>query len=149
MRLEMDVPTRRGILPSHRGVSLLRCPHPYEPASGAGSGTRNIGSFASWLATDQWSLTSNRPSLAAELTCIQDLNALSGRSSDVAWGGLYGRISTGSRPLLPSGSSSARSLRQVCVAGHRVSNASAPPGAAEMSKHSHLREPNQKVGTSS
>jgi hypothetical protein len=54
-----------------------------------------------------------------------------------------------SRPLSPSGSSSARSLRHVRVAGHRVSNASAPLGAVEMSKHSHLREPNQKVGTSS
>jgi hypothetical protein len=52
--------------------------------------------------------------------------------------------------LLPrSDSSSARSLRHAYAAGHRVSNASAPVGAAETSKHSPTREPNQKVGTRS
>jgi hypothetical protein len=90
-----------------------------------------------------------RLSPAAVHTSIQNPNALSRRSSDVAWGGLYGQRLMGSKPLAQSGSSSARSLRHVRAAGHRVSNASAPPGADEMSKHSRMREPNQKVGTSS
>ena len=90
-----------------------------------------------------------RLSRAEALTYIRGPSVLSGLSSDVAWGGLYVQRSMGNVQLSRSGSSSARSLRHVHAAGHRVSNASAPLGAAETSKHSRTREPNQKVGTRS
>ena len=57
---------------------------------------------------------------------IRGPSALSRRSSDVAWGGLYGRRSMDSKLLSQSGSSLACSLRHICAAGHRVSNASVP-----------------------
>lgn len=52
---------------------------------------------------------------------IRGLTALSLRSSDVAWVGLYGQKSMDSKLLSRSGSSLARSLRHVYAAGHRVS----------------------------
>ena len=54
-----------------------------------------------------------------------------------------------SKLLSRSGSFLARSLRHTDAAGHRVSSASVPVGADETSKHSPMREPNQKVGTRS
>jgi len=110
---------------------------------------RRYDLFASCFATEgsQSTCASARP--AEELISIHGPSVLSRRSSDVAWGGLYGQRSMGSEQLSRSGGSSACSLRHVHGAGHRVSNASAPLGAAETSKHSRTREPNQKVGTRS
>jgi hypothetical protein len=107
--------------------SLMRCPVPYAPASVAELGTRRLDSSASWLMAAQSRLTFTRLSLAAVLTFTCAPNVLSGRSSDVAWGGLYGQRLMSSEPPSQSSSFSARSLRHVHAAGHRVSNASAPP----------------------
>ena len=142
-------PTARGILRARGSVSLLRCPRPSAPALGAGQGKRRFDCFASSPETAASRSTIPRSSQAEGPTCIRDPSALSRRSSDVAWGGLYGRRSMDSEPLSRSGSSSACSLRHTHAAGHRVSNASAPTGADETSKHSRTREPNQKVGTRS
>jgi hypothetical protein len=108
-----------------------------------------LDSSASWLVMEGSPSTIAKPNPAEGPICIRGRSALSGRSSDVAWGGLCGQRLMDSKPLSRSGSSSARSLRHMCAAGHRVSNASAPAGADETSKHSRTREPNQKVGTSS
>jgi hypothetical protein len=62
-----------------------------------------------------------KPNPAEAPICIQDRSALSARSNDVAWGGLCGRRLMDSKPLSQSGSSSARSLRHMRAAGHRVS----------------------------
>jgi hypothetical protein len=107
--------------------NLMRCPVPYAPASAAELGTRRLDSSASSLMAAQSRLTFTRLSLAAVLTFTRAPNVLSGRSSDVAWGGLYGQRLMGSEPPSQSSSFSARSLRHVHAAGHRVSNASAPP----------------------
>ena len=131
------------------GVSLLRCPRLSAPVSGAGLGKRKLDCFASSPATETLPLTIARSSPAEALICIRGPSVLSGLSSDVAWGGLYGQRSMDSEQLSRSGSSLACSLRHVHGPGHRVSNASAPLGAAETSKHSRTREPNQKVGTRS
>jgi hypothetical protein len=66
----------------------MRCPVPYAPASGAELGTRRLDSSASSLMAAQSRLTFTRLSLAAVLTFTRARNVLSGRSSDVAWGGL-------------------------------------------------------------
>ena len=66
----------------------MRCPVPYAPASGAELGTRRLDSSASSLMAAQSRLTVTRLSLAAVLTFTRARNVLSGRSSDVAWGGL-------------------------------------------------------------
>jgi hypothetical protein len=108
-----------------------------------------LDSFASSYVMAGSPSTIAKSNLAAVPICIQGRSALSGRSSDVAWGGLYGRRLTDNRPQSQSGSSSARSLRHMRAGGHRVSNASAPAGADGTSKHSRTREPNQKVGTRS
>ena len=87
---------------------------------------RRYDLFASCRATEGSQSTYASASRAGELISIRGPSALSRRSSDVAWGGLYGRRSMDSKLLSQSGSSLACSLRHICAAGHRVSNASVP-----------------------
>jgi len=102
-------------------VSLMRCPSRSVPASGVGAEKRRYDLFASCPATVLSQSTYASASRAEELIFIRGPNALSRRSSDVAWGGLYGRRSMDSKLLSQSGGSLACSLRHICAAGHRVS----------------------------
>ena len=107
-------------------VSLVRCPFRSAPVSGAGAEMRRYDLFASCPATEGSQSTYASASRAGELISIRGPSALSRRSNDVAWGGLYGRRSMDSKLLSQSGGFLACSLRHICAARHRVSNASVP-----------------------
>jgi hypothetical protein len=104
----------------------MRCPFRSAPASGAGAEKRRYDLFVSWPAAEWSRLIKISSSLAEARIFIRGPSVLSVHSSDVAWGGLYGRRSMDSKPLSQSGNSLARSLRHTDAAGHRVSNASVP-----------------------
>ena len=87
---------------------------------------RRYDLFASCPATEGSQSMYANASLAEGLISIRGRSALSRRSSDVAWEGLYGQRSTDRKLLSQSGGSLACSLRHICAAGHRVSNASVP-----------------------
>jgi hypothetical protein len=111
---------RLGMLNTRGSVSLFRWPPRYAPALDAGPETRRLDCFASSPAMRPLQSTYARSSQAEAPICIRGLNALSRRSSDVAWEGLCGRRLTCSEPQSQSDGPSVRSFRHVRLAGHRV-----------------------------
>jgi hypothetical protein len=111
---------RLGMLNTRSSVSLFRCRPRYAPVLDAGPETRRLDCFASSPAMRPLQSTCPRPCRAEARICIRGLNALSRRSSDVAWEGLCGRRLMCSEQQSQSGSPSVRSFRHVRLAGHRV-----------------------------